>query len=196
MKAMRGVEMSAIVLGTLYVHCSDELCLSVGSQLDVLVTPGVWRSEFSSEGETIFALSEVPYPVEQARYTLANLYQESAKLGRPVYWSWVPPAGSVVLPGGSLGMTCREGPESRRVKAELQSWFPGSFLYTFSAGEGWVLYQVDTPPPGKDFYDWYVAFKYGPSAREFASVSFYWLPWFDRVVMPDGSFVVVAHPEL
>jgi len=187
---MRGAEMSttAVVVGSLYVHCPDALRDELPPLMDALY-PGVWRSEFCSDGETIFGLSEVPYPVEQTRSTLANLYQWSHQRGLTVYWSWVPPAGAVVFPGGSLGLTCREGQASVMVRAELQSWFPGAYLYTFPAYEGWVLHEVDAPRPSEDLYVRYLSLQ-----RQVPGVVLHWQPWFDQVMLPNGSLESVYHP--
>jgi hypothetical protein len=100
--------MSHGVTGSLYISSPDVLRQEVLPQVHALY-PGVSCLEFGSDGYVIFCLLMVPYPVEQTRYTLAHLCQQSHQQGMAVYWSWVPPVGAVVRPGGKLSLRCRVG---------------------------------------------------------------------------------------
>jgi hypothetical protein len=167
------------VPGTLYVYCPNALANELRSAVHSLYS-GVCLLEFSSDGQTVFGVSDVPYPVEQARYALANVCR--LYWGRHwVCWSWVPPSGAEVLPGGIISVKC-ELRFAGIVQQEMLRCFPGQFLYEFRTPDGWVSYDVDAPCPDQQgrqqLEELLLGVRYRTAFQGY--VSWHWRSWFDE----------------
>jgi hypothetical protein len=165
--------MSAVVTGDLYIYGPAGWSNELRPQVQALY-PGVSCSEFCEDnGRVFFVLFGVPYPVEQVRESLTNLYCASWQHGSPVYWVWIPPIGVDPLTGGTFSFRCRQR-ESAAVLAEVQRLYPGKYVYTYSLEDGGMVYEVDAPYPDSTMHE-HLTWLMGAT-----SASWSWRTWFDR----------------